>query len=224
MKVAMHQLQYMPGLRFFAKMKACGLFIYLDDVQYEKREFQNRNRIRTKDGAQYLTVPVISKGRFSQNINAVEIDQTCDWRREHLQAITTNYSKAKYFKEYLPALERIYSGKYSLLGELALATIAFLKEAFSIKTPVRFSSEFKVGSVSTRRLADLCKAAGADEYYSGAGAKDYLDEQLFSANKIKLSWQDFKVAPYPQVFEGFEPNMSALDLLLSCGPDAINYL
>jgi hypothetical protein len=224
MKLAMHQLQYMPGLRFFAKMKACDLFIYMDDVQYEKREFQNRNRIRTRDGAQYLTVPVRVKGRFSQNINAVELNPTGEWRAEHLRAIKINYARAGYFKQYLPALESIYSKEYFLLGELALASITFLKDAFAIKTPVRFSSEFKVASVSTRRLVDLCKAAGADEYNSGAGARDYLDEKIFTENKIKLSWQNFKVMPYPQVFDGFEPDMSALDLLLNCGPQSSVYL
>jgi hypothetical protein len=224
MKVAIHQLQYMPGLRFFSKMKASDLFIYLDDVQYEKREFQNRNRIRTKDGTQYLTVPVMVKGRFSQNINSVKLNPTYDWRTEHFRAITINYGRARYLKEYLPALEALYAGKYALLGELALASMNFLRAAFGIKTPVKLSSEFNAASSSTLRLVELCKAAGADEYCSGAGAKNYLDAALFSENNIKLSWQDFRVEPYPQAFEGFEPNLSALDLLLNCGPDSIKYL
>jgi len=224
MILAAHQLQYMPGLRFFSKMKAAGLFVYMDDVQYEKREFQNRNKIRTAAGWQYLTVPVMVKGRFSQNIKDVEINPTYEWMKEHFMAIKINYARARYFKEYLPALEKLYSGKYSLLGELALATIGFLRDGFGIKTPVRLSSEFKLVSASSQRLVDLSKAAGADEYCSGAGARDYLDEKLFTENKIRLSWQDFKVTPYPQAFAGFEPDMSALDLLLNCGPESINYL
>jgi len=224
MKVAMHQLQYMPGLRFFAKMRATDLFIYLDDVQYEKREFQNRNRLRTGNGVQYLSVPVLVKGRFSQNINKVEINPTYAWRDEHLRAIKIDYGHARYLKDYLPALETLYSKKYALLGEAALATIVFLKDAFGIKTPTRFSSEFKVASSATGRLADLCEAAGAGEYYSGAGAREYLDEKLFDERGIKLSWQDFTVKPYQQAFGGFEPDMSALDLLLNCGPESINYL
>ena len=224
MKAAMHQLQYMPGLRFFAKMRAADLFIYLDDVQYEKREFQNRNRIRTGNGVQYLTVPVMVKGRFSQNINKVEINPTYAWREEHLRAIKIDYGHARYLKEYLPALEALYSRKYALLGEAALATTIFLKDAFGIKTPTRLSSEFKVASTGTRRLVDLCEAAGADEYYSGAGAREYLNEKLFAERKIKLSWQDFAVKPYQQAFGGFEPDMSALDLLLNCGPESVNYL
>ncbi|OGS08657.1 MAG: hypothetical protein A2270_02250 [Elusimicrobia bacterium RIFOXYA12_FULL_51_18] len=224
MKAAIHQLQYWPGLRFFAKMRAADVFICLDDVQYEKREFQNRNKIRTKDGWQYLTVPVMVKGRFSQIISAVEINSTREWREEHFRAIKINYVHARYFKEYLPALEAVYSKKYVLLGELALATIIFLKDALGIKTPIRLSSEFKVVSSATRRLVDLCEAAGAEEYYSGSGAREYLDEKLFAESAIRLSWQTFKAIPYPQVYEGFEPNMSALDLLLNCGPESVKYL
>ena len=224
MKAAIHQLQYWPGLRFFAKMRQADLFIYLDDVQFEKREFQNRNRIRTARGWQYLTAPVLSKGRFSQKINEVELENTGDWQADHLLAIKTNYARAPFFKQYLPGLEELYSRDYRLLADLAIATMDFLKEGFAIKTPVRFSSEFKVEEASSARLARLCAAAGADDYLSGAGAKAYLDPGVFSFAGIKLSWQDFKPRPYPQAFPGFEPDMSALDLLLNCGPAAGDYL
>ena len=224
MKAAIHQLQYWPGLRFFAKMRQADLFIYLDDVQFEKREFQNRNRIRTARGWQYLTAPVLSKGRFSQKINEVELENTGDWQADHLLAIKTNYARAPFFKQYLPGLEELYSRDYRLLADLAIATMDFLKEGFAIKTPVRFSSEFKVEEASSARLARLCAAAGADDYLSGAGAKAYLDPGVFSFAGIKLSWQEFKPRPYPQAFPGFEPDMSALDLLLNCGPAAGDYL
>ncbi|OGR63569.1 MAG: hypothetical protein A2X31_05120 [Elusimicrobia bacterium GWB2_63_22] len=224
MKAAIHQLQYWPGLRFFAKMRQADLFIYLDDVQFEKREFQNRNRIRTARGWQYLTAPVLSKGRFSQKINEVELENTGDWQADHLLAIKTNYARAPFFKQYLPGLEELYSRDYRLLADLAIATMDFLKEGFAIKTPVRFSSEFKVEEASSARLARLCAAAGADDYLSGAGAKAYLDPGVFSFAGIKLSWQDFKPRSYPQAFPGFEPDMSALDLLLNCGPVSGDYL
>ena len=224
MKAAIHQLQYWPGLRFFAKMRAAGLFIYLDDVQFEKREFQNRNRIHTARGWQYLTAPVISKGRFSQKINEVELDNTAEWRADHLRAIKLNYARAPFFKEYLPGLEALYGRDYRLLSDLALSTMDFLKDGFAIKTPVKFSSEFKVEAASSARLARLCAAAGAGEYLSGAGARAYLDPGVFSFAGIKISWQDFDPRPYPQAFPGFEPDMSALDLLLNCGPAAGDYL
>jgi len=224
MKAAIHQLQYWPGLRFFSKMRAADLFIYLDDVQYEKREFQNRNRIRTARGWQYLTAPVVSKGRFSQKINEVELENSSDWAADHLLSIKMNYARAPFFKEYLPGLEELYSRDYRLLSDLATATMDFLKDGLGIRTPVRFSSEFKLEEASSARLARLCAAAGADEYLSGAGAKAYLDPGVFSFAGIKLSWQDFKPRAYPQAFPGFEPDMSALDLLVNCGPASGDYL
>ena len=224
MKAAIHQLQYWPGLRFFAKMRQADIFIYLDDVQFEKREFQNRNRIRNARGWQYLTAPVISKGRFSQKINEVELDNSDAWREYHLRAIKLNYARAPFFKEHLPGLEELYSRDYRLLADLAIATMDFLKDALAIKTPVKFSSEFGVDETSSARLARLCAAAGADEYLSGAGAKAYLDPAVFSFAGIKLSWQEFSPRPYPQAFPGFEPDMSAVDLLLNCGPRSAEFL
>ncbi|OGR50461.1 MAG: hypothetical protein A2049_03255 [Elusimicrobia bacterium GWA2_62_23] len=224
MIAAIHQLQYWPGLRFFAKMRAADLFIYLDDVQFEKREFQNRNRIRTPRGWQYLTAPVVSKGRFSQKINEVELDNPGGWLKDHLQAVKQNYARAPFFKQYLPAIEELYSRDYRLLADLAIATMDLLKDAFGIKTPVKFSSEFKIDEVSSARLAKLCAAAGAAGYLSGAGAKAYLDPGVFSFAGIKLSWQGFSPRPYPQAFPGFEPDMSALDLLLNCGPRSAEFL
>jgi len=224
MKAAIHQLQYWPGLRFFSKMRSADVFVYLDDVQFEKREFQNRNRIRVADGWRYLTAPVLSKGRFSQKILSAELDGSRRWRESHLLAIRTSYGRARFFRDYLPALESIYSARYRFLGELAEATISFLRAALGITTPVRRSSEFSLSSVSTRRLVDLCGAVGADEYLSGAGARGYLDAAMFRNAGIKLAWQDFKVVPYGQAFPGFEPDMSALDLLMNRGPDSAGYL
>jgi hypothetical protein len=224
MRIAVHQVQFLPGPRFFHKMAHCDLFVYLDDVQYEKREFQNRNKIRTKDGWQYLTVPVLVKGKFTQKINGVEINNTYDWHSEHLKAIKLNYSKAKYFKEYFAEIEKIYSSPYSKLVEISLETINFFRKCLKIETPTKFSSEFDIKTSSTAKLVDLCKKAGADEYFSGLGGKDYLDEKLFEKNNIKLTYQDFKYPQYPQVFDGFQSDLSCLDLLLNCGPQSLKFI
>ena len=205
-------------------MRLADLFIYLDDVQFEKREFQNRNRIRTARGWQFLTVPVISKGRFSQKISAVEPDNSKPWREEHLFTLKTNYSRAPFFGEYLPALEALYAKEYRLLAELSAATVEFMRKAFVINTPGVFSSGLKAEGRSSARLANLCAAAGADEYLSGAGAGAYLDESAFRGAGIRLSWQEFSPRRYPQAFPGFETDMSALDLLLNCGPRSTEWL
>lgn len=224
MMLSAHQLQYMPGLRFFAKMRRSDLFVLLDDVQYERREFQNRNRIRVPAGAQYLTAPALTKGRFDAAIKDIQLDNSRPWAADHLSAIKMNYARAAHFNDHLPALEALYGARYEKLGELALSTIDFLRDGFGIRTPMRLSSEMKISSVSTARLVDICRAAGADEYLSGAGAKDYLDEGLFAAAGIKVSWQEFEPRPYPQVFPGFTPDLSALDLLLNLGPAGADLL
>lgn len=224
MRVAIHQIQFMPGPRFFHKMAHCDLFIYLDDVQYEKREFQNRNKIRTKHGWQYLTVPVLVKGKFTQKISEVEINNTYDWRSEHLKAIKLNYSRARYFKDYFSDIEKIYSKSYSKLIEISLETINFFLKCFNIQTLVKFSSEFDIKTNSTAKILDLCKKTGADEYFSGLGGKNYLDEKVFEKNNIKLTYQDFKYPRYPQVFEGFESDLSCLDMVLNCGPESTKFL
>lgn len=224
MILAAHQPQYMPGLRFLAKMRRAGLFVLLDDVQYERREFQNRNRIRVPAGSQYLTVPVLAKGRYDAAIRDIPIDNSRPWPADHLRTIRTNYARAAHFKTYLPSLEALYGARYEKLGELALATINFLREGFGIATPMRLSSDMKISSSSTARLVDICRAAGAGEYLSGAGARTYLDEGLFAAAGIGVSWQSFEVRPYPQVFPGFTPDLSALDLLLNLGPSCADFV
>ena len=223
-KIAIHQIQYMPGPRFFNKMKNSDLFILLDDVQYEKREFQNRNKIRTALGWQYITIPVIVKGKSRQLIKDVEINKTYDWRAEHLRAIKLNYAKAACFSAYKSEIEAIYKKDYKYLKDAALKTIEFLKNAFGIKTPIVLASDYSVKSVSTQRLIDLCVKAGGAEYISGAGGKDYLDEKLFDESGIKLVYQDFKYPVYPQVYKGFEDNLSALDIVLNCGVDSDKYI
>jgi len=141
-----------------------------------------------------------------------------------LQAIKLNYAREPFFNEHLPALENLYSRDYRLLADLAIATMDLLKDALGIKTPVKFSSEYAVDEASSARLARLCAAAGAEEYLSGAGAKAYLDPGVFSYAGIKLAWQEFTPREYPQAFPAFEPDMSALDLLLNCGPRSEDWL
>jgi len=224
MIIAMHQIQFMPGLRFFSKIKNCDIFVFLDDVQYEKREFQNRNKIKTANGWQYLTVPVLTKGKFYQKINEVIINNDIKWREEHLKTIKINYSKAKYFDLYYPEIENIYSKEYIYLKDISLNLINFFIKNFNIRKNIKFSSEFNISEKSTNRIIEICKLLKADAYLSGIGAKNYLDETLFNRNNIKLIWQNFEVKEYPQIYGNFMPNLSALDLLLNCGKDSLRYL
>lgn len=220
MILSVHQPQYIPWLGYFHKIAHSDLFVLLDDVQYKKREFQNRNKIRTKEGFIWLTVPVITKGRYYQKISEVEIDNTTDWGLEHLKSIRLNYSKSEYYNLYIDFFEKLYKINWEYLCELNVETVKFILKELGINTPIEFSSKLKLESTSTQRIIDICKHFGADTYLSGAGGRDYLDESAFEKNGIKVVYQDFKHPQYKQIYDGFEPFMSSIDLLFNCGPES----
>ena len=219
MILSLHQPQYLPYLGYFDKIAKSDCFVFLDCVQYKKREFQNRNKIRTKDGWIWLTVPVISKNKSSQQINEVLINNSVSWQKKHLKSIICYYRNAKYFNEYIGFFEEIYNKKFERLIDINLTIIYYLLEQFSIKTKIFFESSLSISTKKTQRIIDICKKLNADTYLSGIGGKDYLDEELFKKENIKLIYQDFKHPVYRQCYEPFIPYMSAIDFLFNCGKE-----
>jgi hypothetical protein len=217
MILSVHQPQYLPWIGYFDKIKRSDMFVFLDDVQYKKREFQNRNRIRTKTGFIWLTVPVKTKDKYTQKINEVEIDNSTDWAQEHWKSIELSYSKSIFFIEYKKIFEKVYSVKWEKLVDINIQLVKIFLDLFNIKTPVQYESELNIGTTSTQRIVDLCKHYNADTYFSGSGGKEYMDETLFEKNNIKLVYQDFHHPAYKQVFPGFEPYMCMIDMLFNAG-------
>ncbi len=222
MRLGIHQPQYMPWLGYLDKINKCKNFVFLDDVQYKKREFQNRNRIKTPQGTMWLTVPVRVKGRYYQNINEVVINNNTNWQKEHIKAIQHNYSSCRYFEKYYPLIKEIVMKDWEMLWALNMEVIKFFMKIFKINPPYVMSSDMDIRTTKTRRLVDMCKKLNADEYLSGTGAKDYMKENLFRKSGIKLSYQKFKHPEYSQNFEGFISHLSALDYLFNCGPNLFN--
>lgn len=220
MIISVHQPQYLPWLGYFDKIMKSDIFVFLDNVQYKKREFQNRNKIRTKNGWLWLTIPVVTKERYYQKISEVEIDNTQHWQKEHWETIKMYYHQAKYFQNYKDFFEKIYSSKWDKLSSLNVEIIKYLLECLEIRTPIYFESELGLSGEATERIINICKKFKADTYLSGIGGKDYLDESRFDLENIKLVYQDFKHPTYPQVYPGFEPYMSVIDLLFNCGPES----
>ena len=219
MILSVHQPQYLPWLGYFDKIAKSDCFVFLDCVQYKKREFQNRNKIRTKDGWIWLTVPVISKSKGFQLINEVLINSSIGWQNKHLKSIICCYKNAKYFNEHIGFFENIYNKKFEKLIDINLAIIYYLLEQFSIKTKIFFESSLSISTKKTQRIIDICKKLNADTYLSGIGGKDYLDEELFEKENIKLIYQDFKHPVYKQCYEPFIPYMSVIDFLFNCGKE-----
>lgn len=223
MIVAVHQPQYLPWIGYFDKMRRADVFCYLNDVQYNKNEWQNRNRIKTAQDWQWLTVPV--RYRFPEKINEVQINNTTSWCKKHLQALITNYSRAPYFKTYISIFEDTFSREWQLISELNIHLIERLKDALQMqeKTTI-ISSELTTREEPTDRLIDICKDLGADTYLAGQGAAGYMDVARFEESGLKVITQDVKHPVYPQLFKDFQSHLSIVDLLFNCGPESMDMI
>lgn len=217
--VGIHQPNYLPYLGFFDKMARSEIFIIYDDAQFNKEDFQHRNRIRIYHGWKWLTVPVekklipLNKVKIKNDIKIGDIN----WKEAHFRDIHDNYMKAPYYQKYEKDLTNIYEQQYELLIDLNIKLIKFLIKSFDICTEIVYSSEFELNSKSTEKLVDLVSAVGGDTYLSGAMGKNYLDLELFNKNDIKVAHQVFEHPIYRQQYDGFIPNMSAIDVLLNVG-------
>lgn len=218
MIVSIHQPQFFPWLGYFEKIASSDVFVLLDDVQFKKNEWQNRNRIKTAGGPQWLTVPV--QYHFPEKIMEVKINNQVDWKKKHLHALEYNYSKAEYFNSVNPVISAIYDNNWDGISDLNTITIQKSMEILKINTPLIKSSELNMPGSSTERLVNICKHFKASSYIAGQGGKDYLDESLFIKENIKVVYQDFKHPVYKQCFGDFLSHMSIIDLLCNCGPDS----
>ena len=224
MIAAIHQPQYLPYPGFFDKMDKADIFVLLDDVQFKKNEWQNRNRIPNSQGCQWLTVPV--KYKFGQKINEVEINNKANWRNKHYQAFLTNYNQAPVFKDYQSFLKNVYEKNWERLSFLNVYLIENLKEFLGIETNLVLSSELDVSGKKTGRLVEICKKFKAGVYLSGPGGENYLDLDEFRQAGIEVRFQKFHPPVYPQAFPGpgFRENMSIVDLLFNCGKESLEVL
>jgi WbqC-like protein family len=221
--VAVHQPQYLPWIGYFDKMRRADVFCYLNDVQYKKNEWQNRNRIKTAQNWQWLTVPV--RYRFPERINEVQINNTIRWNKKHLQALITNYNRAPYFKAYSSIFEDIFSKEWDFISELNIHLIERLKDALQLQEKKTIiSSQLNLRDEPTDRLIDICKALGANTYLAGQGAAGYMDIARFEKNGLKVIMQDFTHPVYPQLFEDFQSHLSIVDLLFNCGPASLDII
>ena len=226
MILSVHQPQYLPWLGYFDKAAASDIFVFLDLPQFKKREFQNRNRIKGPQGEVWLTVPVVSKGKFDQAIKDVAIDKAQDWQRSHWQSLTLNYKKAPHWERYAPGLEAFYKARFESLCDLNIQMTLWFFEQLGLKTSTKIESLIGTSATSTERLIELCKKTGASGYLSGSGGKDYMDEGRFQAEGLSLAYQHYQHPEYPQRFseKGFLPYMCIVDLLMNVGPDSLRVL
>lgn len=216
MRLAAHQPQYLPWLGYFDKMDRADLFVLLDTVQFKKNEWQNRNRIRTSTGWQWLTVPV--HHRHPMSLRDVRIDDTSPWRRKHQEALRQCYAKAPHRDEVLPPLRGLLDHPFASLAELNTASVAALADLLGVRTPLVLASSLEeVAPGKDGRLIDLCHRFRCDSYLAGAGGHDYMNLEVWRRAGITVEFQEFRHPVYAQSYPGFEPNLSAVDFLMHCG-------
>ena len=204
-------------------MDKADVFCYLDNVQYKKNEWQNRNRIKTAEGWQWLTTPV--SYRFPQKINEVTINNTVNWRRKHFNALITNYKKAPYFEDYIDIFRRIYAADWGYLVELNIKVAEEIRIALGLSsTRIVRASDLDLSDDPTERLIDICKSTNCDTYLSGADGANYMDLARFDSQGIKVLFQDFNHPIYNQLFGKFISHLSIVDLLFNCGPASMRMI
>ncbi len=224
-KTAIVQSNYIPWKGYFDMINLVDEFILFDDMQYTRRDWRNRNRIKTASGVRWLTIPVEVKGKYFQKIKDTVVSDAA-WNRKHWDSIVHSYSRTRHFRQYKETFEELYLGcseKYlSRINHRFLATICNL---LGIDTKITWSMDYRLADGKTERLVDLCKQVGADEYISGPTAKGYMDEEMFKKEGIKLSYMDYSGYPeYNQLYPPFDHTVSIIDLIFNEGPNVQKYM
>ena len=223
--MAILQSNYIPWKGYFDLINLVDEFILFDDMQYTRRDWRNRNQIKTRAGLQWLTIPVVVKGNFFQKIKDTRVSDQ-GWAKRHWDSITHNYSKATHFAFYRELFESLYLGSQeSFLSQINYAFVTAICKILGINTQISWSYDYTSVEGKTERLVSICKQAGATTYISGPAARDYIDETLFNAEGISLEYMDYSSYPeYRQLFPPFEHRVSVIDLIFNEGPDAPRYM
>ena len=224
-RVAIIQSNYIPWKGYFDLINMVDEFILYDDMQYTRRDWRNRNYIKTPRGLEWLTIPVEVKGKYLQKIRETRISDPA-WAKMHWATLAHNYGKALHFRTYCVLFEDLYlTCDEPMLSRVNFRFIETVCVLLGIRTKISWSMEHRLVEGRTERLIELCKSAGATHYFSGPSARDYIDEALFAKEGIALSYMDYSgYPPYRQLHGTFEHGVTILDLLFNEGPDAPRYM
>jgi hypothetical protein len=223
--VAIAQSSYVPWKGYFDLINSVDEFILYDDRQFTRRDWRNRNRIKTQHGVRWLSIPVRVKGRYYQRIDDVEISDP-RWADRHWQTLRHAYGRAPHFDRYRELLDDLYSScAEARLSEVNDKFLRAICRCLDVRTPFTPAKDYEAEGSKTDRILSLCVAAGATTYLSGPTARAYLDEQLLSRAGIEVRYMDYAGYPeYEQLHPPFEHAVSVLDLLVHTGPDAPKYM
>jgi WbqC-like protein family len=224
-KVAIIQSNYIPWKGYFDIINQVDEFILFDDMQYTRRDWRNRNIIKTPQGLQWLTIPVDVKGKYFQKINETLVSEK-NWGAKHWKTISHNYAKAPFFATYAAQFESCFLNEDELLlSQINYRFIALINSILGIKTSLRWSSDFQIAEGKTERLVSICEQTNATDYVSGPAARDYIDASLFEKAGVGLHWADYSgYSEYKQIHGTFEHGVSILDLIFNVGPEASQFM
>lgn len=210
-----HQPDFLPYLGFFHRLLYADLFIILDDVQFLRRGWHHRDKIKTFSGDNWLTVGV-KKSSQDSKINEIVLNDN-NWKKEHLIMFEQYYKKTEFYEQIMPFLNELYSKEYKKMIDFNLASIYMLLKLFDINIKIEFSSTYDISSKSNALLVDLLVSTKSSRYLSGIGAKEYFQKDIFEKAHIEVLWQDFDHPKYQQINGEFIPYLSSIDLLFNCG-------
>lgn len=225
MRICIIQSCYIPWKGFFDLIGRCDEYVVFDSAQYVKRHWHNRNRIKTANGVEWLTIPVVVKGRFEQSIEEVEIEK--QWAEKHWRAIELAYRRAPFFEHFSPIVKNWYetADKLNRLTDVNAIFLREISKVLGLKTRIVSDAAYPSDGSKTERLLGIARAAGADCYLSGPSARAYFDEQMFTAAGIATEWMNYEGYPeYQQLHNDFEHAVTVLDLLFHTGAEAPQYL
>ncbi|PJJ10951.1 WbqC-like protein [Flavobacterium sp. 1] len=224
-KIVITQSNYIPWKGYFDAIALADEFVIYDDMQFTRRDWRNRNIIKTPNGNKWLTIPVEVKGKYFQKINETKISDK-NWNKDHWNTLKQNYIKSKNFIDYKDFFEELYLNSTSLyLTEINFRFINAICEILKIRTNIRFSSEFELKEERSERLLDICLTLKGTDYYSGPAAKAYMDEQIFDEAGVKINYFDYSgYTEYQQLYPPFDHGVSILDLIFCEGENAANFL
>lgn len=225
MRAVIMQPGYLPWMGYFDLLKAADLFLVYDHCQFDKDSWRNRNRVKTSQGIQWLTVPVLTKGQEKPTNREIKINNKINWNRKHLKSLEMNYRKARHFQTVYPMMEQILSRQWDYLIDLNMAFVLKISEFLQIDSRIEFTSQLKLDLPPDRndKLVAMCKSVQADEFYEPSGGKGYINPESFAANQIKLVFQEYEHPVYPQLFGDFVSHLSVVDLLMNCGPESAEF-
>ena len=222
--VGILQPGYLPWLGFFEQLYRCDIFVLYDDVQFEKGSWRNRNRIKTPNGPQWLTVPVRLKSQGFPLVKDVTINSSVPWQEKHIKAITQNYSKSPFLRRYSEDLFAILDRPWRLLVDLDIQLINWLVRELGISTPMVLSSSLGVQGSGVARLISIIQYLGGNRFYEGSAGRNYIDVDVFEHAGISVDFQEYDHPVYPQLYGDFISHLSIIDLLFNCGPDSFQTL